>query len=114
MKGKSYRLRTLAYAYRISNGPLRTDDWLVRWEYDSADHKPGLHPRHHCHLHAEIEFLDQVLSLDKLHISSGWVTIEEVIRFLIHELKVPPLSENWDELLHESEERFREWTSRDV
>jgi hypothetical protein len=57
-------------------------------------------------------FREQELSLAKLHIASGWVTIEEKIRFLIHELGVKPFSEDWDEILHQSEEKFREWTAR--
>ncbi len=51
------------------------------------------------------------MSLNKLHISTGWVTVGEIIRFLIHELKVKPRSANWDELLHESEDTFRMLTS---
>jgi len=50
----------------------------------------------------------------KLHIPTGWVTIENVIRFLITDLGIPPLIETWEEELRESEEQFREWTSREV
>jgi len=42
------------------------------------------------------------------------VTIENVIRFLIADLGVPPLIETWDEELRKSEEQFRTWTSREV
>jgi hypothetical protein len=35
--------------------------------------------------------------------------IEHVVRFLIADLKVPPLVENWDEELRKSEEQSREW-----
>lgn len=114
---KSYRLRTLAYSYRISDGPNRTDTWLIRWEYNSrdlAEHAETLHPRHHCHINTELSFCNRPCDLVGLHIATGWVTIEEVIRFLIKELEVKPKSQNWDVLLQQSEEKFREWTARNV
>jgi hypothetical protein len=55
----------------------------------------------------------RTLDAEELHIPSGWITAEEVIRFLIHELRVKPKSRNWDELLRESEEQFGRWTGRD-
>lgn len=111
-KDGQYRLKTLAYAYRIADGPELTANWLVRWEYNSREQQIALHPRHHCHLPTTVTFRNRTLNLDKMHIASGWVTIEEVIRFLIHELKVRPKSPNWDDRLLASEEKFREWTSR--
>lgn len=111
-----YRLKTLAYAYRIGEGPRRTDRWVVRWEYNSKEtQEEALHPRHHCHLPFKLTcFEDQSLDLDKMHISTGWVTIEEVIRFLIHELDIEPKQPDWDRRLRDSEEKFREWTARNI
>jgi hypothetical protein len=115
IKSREYRLKTLAYAYRIGEGPKRGDRWIIRWEYNSREHLEALHPRHHCHLPFELTcFGDQSLNLDKMHISSGWVTVEEVIRFLIHELKVKPKHVDWDKRLRDSEQKFREWTARSV
>jgi hypothetical protein len=109
---REYRLRTLHYAYRIAEGPEFEDEWFFRWEYNSREHEPGLHPRHHCHIPVSLDCLGQTLSLAKMHIATGWVTIEEVIRFLIHELKVRPKSNGWDQHLRDSEEKFRQWTAR--
>jgi hypothetical protein len=105
---RRYRLRTLTYSYRIADGPAR-EDWLFRWEYVNHDTEQGksLHPRHHCHLPVDHRCLTT-----KTHIPTGWVLLEEVIRFLIHELDVDPLNENWDGILQESEEQFRVWTAR--
>jgi len=109
----TYRLKTLAYAYRIAEGPQREDKWIVRWEYNSRDHQEGFHPRNHCHLPLDLVcFGNRMLSLNKMHIPTGWVTIEEVIRFLIHELKVKAKSAGWDKYLRESEDKFRLWTAR--
>jgi len=54
------------------------------------------------------------MDLDKLHLSTGWVTIEEVIRFLIAEMGVKPKTADWDAELIKSEELFKQWTARDV
>lgn len=115
IKPKQYRLRTLAYAYRIGQGPDRDNNWFARWEYNSRDFLPdALHPRHHCHLPGSIDFAGETFDLAKMHIPTGWVTVEEVIRFLIHELKVRPKKSHWDTRLRRSEEKFREWTARSV
>ena len=50
---------------------------------------------------------------NKLHIPTGGITIENVIRFLIADLDVPPRIEDWDEELRKSERQFREWTRWD-
>jgi hypothetical protein len=54
------------------------------------------------------------MDFDKLHLPTGWVTIEEVIRFLIAEVGVKPKANNWDEELIKSEELFRKWTARNI
>jgi hypothetical protein len=111
-----FRLRTLSYAYRITEGPSFGDPWIIRWEYESREVKPGLHPRHHCHIRDRMQCHNDrtTLDLSHLHLPSGWITIEEVIRFLVHELELEPRSKDWDRLLLESEELFREWTGRRV
>jgi hypothetical protein len=113
-KGDEIRPRTLAYAYRIAEGPELADRWMVRWEYNSRERLDALHPRHRCHLPGSVQVGRREMRLDKLHIPTGWVTVEEVIRFLIHELKVKPLSKDWDTRLIRSEEQFRRWTSRGI
>jgi hypothetical protein len=110
-----YRLRTIAYAYRISEGPTFDDRCLFRWEYNARDYKPSLSPRHHLHIPAKIQCMgNRELDAERLHIPTGWITVEEVIRFLIHELKVKPKSNDWDEILKESEKKFRDWTGREA
>jgi hypothetical protein len=112
---KEYSLRTMGYAYRIATGPKRNDPYVVRWEYNSRELLDALHPRHHCHLPVQLECApNRRFNLDKMHIASGWVTIEEVLRYLFHELKVPPRAANWDKLLRDSEQTFRQRTSRSI
>jgi hypothetical protein len=50
-----------------------------------------------------------MLLLDDVHLPSGWVTMEEVIRFLIVELGMkPPCGASWPAVLEESEAAFYE------
>ena len=85
-------------------------------EYESREVREALRPGHHCHIRTNVACLEdrRSLNLSQLHLPSGWITIEEVIRFLIHELQLRPKSDNWDRLLLESEQKFREWTARAV
>lgn len=111
---KIWKLRTMAYTYHILEAPAPDSRWIVRWEYISRDRRPMAHPRHHVHLPSIVETLDGDLDFSALHLSTGWVTVEEVIRFLIVEVGVVPKTEEWDKELQASEEKFREWTSRDI
>jgi hypothetical protein len=49
-----------------------------------------------------------------VHIPTGWVTVEEIIRFLISDLGVKPKEQDWEKELRDSEELFKQWTSRDI
>ncbi|SRR5712692_1322542 len=114
-EGKEYVLRTLKYGYRIQRTALLQDEAEVRFEYVSREMEPSArYSRHHVQFHRDYHTVHEDFSPTKLHIPTGWVTIENVIRFLITDLGIPPLIETWEEELRESEEQFREWTSREV
>lgn len=101
-----YRLRTLRYWYRVQEEPDPTTQALVRWEYDrDTDH--ARHARHHMQLPATLEAGNGTLDLNKAHLPTGWVTIEEVIRFLIVDLDMqPPCGDDWPAKLRVSEDAF--------
>jgi hypothetical protein len=114
----NWRLRTLQYSYWIQHQTNR-DSCPVsafRFEYISPRLKSiDRRPRHHLHIPGvEAVCRGRCLDLEDLHIPTGWVTVEEVIRFAIRELHCKPRSSNWDRLLLDSEEQFREWTSRAI
>lgn len=113
---KRWRLRTLAYSYRIQRGPGENDPWVFRFEYISRELQSFPHPRHHLHLPATLHVPGTIREIDlaKVHVPTGWVTVEELVRFLIHGLKVKSRKTNWDKLCRESEEKFREWTGRSI
>jgi hypothetical protein len=107
---RGYGLQVLAYEYRIQRTASRDDEAEVRFEYVSPEVDPGFsYGRHHVQFHRDYHAVREGFSLQKLHIPTGGVMIEHVVRFLIADLKVPPLVENWDEELRKSEEQSREW-----
>ena len=113
-ENRTWRLRTMEYSYHLLEGPSFDSRWIIRWEFKSHLRLRNEHPRNHVHIATIVETPTGPMDLDKLHLSTGWVTIEEVIRFLIAELGVRPKTADWDEELLKSEEKFREWTRRTV
>jgi hypothetical protein len=107
---KGYGLQMLKYAYRIQRTPSLQDEAEVRFEYVSRELDPSARwCRHHVQFHRDYQNVRDSFSPNELHIPTGWVTIENVIRFLITDMRVPPLIEQWEEELEKSEELTREW-----
>lgn len=108
--GSEYILRILQYAYRIQLTPSLQDEAEVRFEYVSREIDPSARwCRHHVQFHRDHQNVRDNFSPNKLHIPTGWVTVEDVIRFLLTDLGVPPLAGQWEEELLKSEELTREW-----
>jgi hypothetical protein len=49
------------------------------------------------------------LALKNLHIPTSRVSFEEIVRFLIEELRVIPTRDDWEDVIGETETRFREF-----
>jgi hypothetical protein len=114
-EGPEWRLKTLQYRYWIQgDDDQNSDDWFFRFEYTSPTLKPLTNPRHHLHLPCTLRCGANEIQLRDVHIPTGWVTVEELIRFLVHELGVRCRARTWDKILLESETKFREWTTRTV
>lgn len=60
--------------------------------------------QYHVQFHRDYHEVHGDFSPSKLHVPTGWVTIENVSRFLITDLEISPLIETWDEELRKSEE----------
>lgn len=109
------RLRTIEYAYSIE--PLEMDDRLLRWEYVKFPGEDSYWCRHHVQGPISFEIPEQRhgphnIDLNDWHLPTGWVTIEEVVRFCLHDLGVRPLTSPddpsvWDKILADSYTMFR-------
>jgi hypothetical protein len=109
-EGRLYALRIVKYEYRIQRAPSLQEEATVRFEYASRDIEPmARYSRHHVQFHRDSQSGSPDFSLSKLHIPTGGVIIEDVIRFLIADLGVPPLTEQWEEELRSSVDLTREW-----
>ena len=98
--GREYALKVPQYAYRIQRTPSVYDEAEVRFEYVSQEVDPKARwCRHHVQFHRDYHDVREGFSPQKCHIPTGGVTIEDVIRFLVTDLGVPPLIETWDEEL---------------
>lgn len=106
------RLVTVEYRYTLTLGTR--DAWadtepLLRWEYVREPEAGGLWCRHHVQGPMAIPFgRDRNVPLNDLHLPTGYVPIEDIIRFCLVDLGVHPLSPDWHRILNESYRRFRE------
>jgi len=99
---RQYRLETHEYHYHIYR--KTTKDPIVRFEYERKLRWKAKHCRHHCHL----LFKKWGINFKKVHVPTGWVLIEDLIRFIIVDLGCPTLcnEEKWRVLLDKSEDDF--------
>jgi hypothetical protein len=96
-----YKASTLAYIY-VVRAPDVDDGEIIEWHW----HPLTTPDRPDPHVHVRVEHPD-LYGLPKLHIPSGRVSFEEVMRFLIGDLSVKAERANWETALRESEARFR-------
>jgi hypothetical protein len=93
-----YRLQTLDYRYAVQVlGSASDHQW--RWEYEKHPGPGYEYCRNHVHW-------DHGSHKD-LHVPTGWVAIEDVVRFLIADLKVSNSAPDWDSTLKGSREYMR-------
>lgn len=100
-----HELRTLSYRYALY--PDGTEEPIIRWEYLRELRREEQWCRHHLQGPIEVRFNQHIVSLNDIHLPTGYVTFEEVLRFCIVDLGVPPLHADWDRILAESYELFK-------
>jgi hypothetical protein len=96
-----FRLRTTSYRYALTPDDEPRSKAFVRWEFDQGNHHVQVPANP-----ADVGGLD----LNRLHLPTGWVPLERVLRFVIVELHVvPPCGPGEaDDLLLKSERKFYE------
>lgn len=92
--------------YRYTLGFANSSEPIWRWEYHRQwTGQDDRWCRHH--VQGDIPISQINLSLNDLHLPSGYVTIEDIIRFCIVDLRAKPLSPNWHDILEESYQNFK-------
>lgn len=104
---RKHRLFTASYRYALTPEGVQEPIW--RWEYVRKwpdDNEYWC--RHHLQGDVLVNIHGQPLSLNDIHLPTGYTSIEEVIRFCIVDLEVKPLSEAWHEILEQSYREFKD------
>jgi hypothetical protein len=70
--------------------------------------QPDKECRNHLHVNAAIPAGHGTLPLKRAHIPTAYDLVEHVLRFLFHDLGVPPRTGEWPDILRASETRFYE------
>jgi len=92
------QLRTIRYKYTLA--ARDEDDPIFRWEYGPP--LSGFYSRHHLQGAVHLQIGRHALSLNDLHLPTGYVAVEEVLRFCIADLGVRPRSGDWNQILLDS------------
>lgn len=78
---------------------------LFRWEFGRQ--MPELYCRHHLQGAVPLQIGRHTVSLNDLHLPTGYVRVEEILRFCVADLGVRPRSEEWDRVLRDSYDRLK-------
>ncbi len=90
-----WHVSTTAYYYRLA----RTDAELLSWHW----HPSAGVSYPHMHVSGEVPPLTR-----RMHLPSGRVSIESVLRLLLAEWGVPPRRDDWSQVLGDAESGFLE------
>ena len=105
-----FKASTLAYVYSVQfrEPPPDANREVIAWHWHPLTTPDR--PAPHLHVNADSPTLGATLS--KLHVPSGRVAFEEVVRFLVTDLAViPERPDDWQAVVDESELRFRTYRS---
>lgn len=104
-----YRLHTREYTYDLT--PAGANEPLFRWEYVRYPTKRDAGwCRHHLQGPLALPLRSRrkgEVTLNDLHLPTGYVPLEEIIRFCIHDLAAKSARANWHDVLEESYQKFR-------
>lgn len=90
-----YGTQTEAYTYEIEDCHSRHELFAFHWEPNAPNSKSAL-----PHLHLGFAHRDEGLRINnKAHIPTGRIELDDVVSFLIDELRVTPLIFNWRSVL---------------
>jgi hypothetical protein len=93
------RCKTESYVYRLQ-ADASPKSWLIRWEYRRDPPRVG-YPYPLAHVHLNGTFPDGA-PVGRLHVPTGSVGLELVIRHVITDWYVKPRSDDWETVLKDS------------
>ena len=99
------QLQTIRYRYALT--VKDAEEPMLRWDYEKVRPAAKSWCRHHFQGCLPLPEPFGV-ALNELHVPTGYTLIEDVIRFCIDDLGVRARSPDWEDLLEESERKFKE------
>jgi hypothetical protein len=100
-----WRITTRMYDYSLLDHD-QTELLVYHWQPDADPAHPHLHVS--AALRARTSAVGgRTIDLDSLHLATGRVSLETMIRMLIMEFEVAPQRRNWRETLDRTETLFR-------
>jgi hypothetical protein len=99
-------LATLEYRY-VYQATADPDSWIIRYEYEREPGAGYSYAKAHVHINGTPGTYQGAKAFPALHLPTGpRVTIEQLVRHLITEHGVNPISENWEEACTAAEAHF--------
>lgn len=101
-------LTTLEYTYTLQSEADNDDSWIFRYEYKRDQPADYPYPLAHVHVNAKSPggYGTEQKDFSDLHLPTGRVTVEAVVRHLICEHGIEPISPNWEQTLTDTEAAF--------
>jgi len=105
---REFNLELMKYSYRLQIRDISVaGEPLFRWEYEFDDQgKHTTRPHLHVGEKVQLELTNSTLDISRIHLPTGLVTIEAILRFLFSELQVKPRCRDWLDLLAASERSY--------
>jgi hypothetical protein len=100
-------LTTLEYRY-VYQATQDPDSWIFRYEYQREPAEGYPYPVANLQINASPDSYAGDKRFRDLHLPTGRVTIEDIVRHLIDEHGLEPVSDDWGETLSATEESFKE------
>lgn len=95
-----FKVKTTAYQYMLTYKDEQ-EIFAYQWHPDSQIKFP------HLHLGSSAKISSK--TLNKLHLPTGRIALEQVLRLTVDELGVKPIKGKWDSILTEAQSRFEKW-----
>jgi hypothetical protein len=114
VKGDGARITTVSYEYYIfdsQDSELLAFHWAPGERFQSPDH-PHIHVTAPLTIKTDQFGTTRQQRLDRIHIPTGRISLESVMRLLIAEFGIKPVFPNWSERLNRTEAVFRSTRTR--
>jgi len=99
-----WKVSTVAYYYTVEiPGPERME--ILGYHWHPQERNAITYP--HLHLYQGAGRLQY--NLLKAHLPTARIAIEDVLRFVITQLGVVPLRNDWEAILRETQDTFQQW-----